>query len=92
MTMFKLETMIYASEDRTYSVFTLNPDLQSGQMDDVVSVSGAPQIAQMVGSLAGSGRWAASRRRRMSSMVCGAGVAGIRLPVFMIVFLGVRLA
>ena len=28
MTMFKLETMIYASEDGTYSVFTLNPDLQ----------------------------------------------------------------
>ena len=28
MTMFKLETMIYASEDGTYSVFTLNPALQ----------------------------------------------------------------
>lgn len=28
MTMFKLETMIYASEDGTRSVFTLNPDLQ----------------------------------------------------------------
>ena len=28
MTMFKLETMIYASEDGTNSVFTLNPDLQ----------------------------------------------------------------
>ena len=28
MTMFKLETMIYASEDGTSSVFTLNPDLQ----------------------------------------------------------------
>ena len=27
MTMFKLETMIYASEDGTSSVFTLNPDL-----------------------------------------------------------------
>ena len=26
--MFKLETMIYASEDGTSSVFTLNPDLQ----------------------------------------------------------------
>lgn len=32
MTMFKLETMIYASEDRTYSVFTLNPALQK-QLD-----------------------------------------------------------
>ena len=28
MTMFKLETMIYASEDGTSSVFTLNSDLQ----------------------------------------------------------------
>ena len=28
MTMFKLETMIYASEDGTSSVFTLNLDLQ----------------------------------------------------------------
>lgn len=28
MTMFKLETMIYASEDGTNSVFTLNPVLQ----------------------------------------------------------------
>lgn len=32
LTMFKLETMIYASEDRTYSVFTLNPALQK-QLD-----------------------------------------------------------
>ena len=28
LTMCKLETMIYASEDGTSSVFTLNPDLQ----------------------------------------------------------------
>lgn len=28
MTMLKLETMIYASEDGTSSVFTLNPALQ----------------------------------------------------------------
>ena len=28
LTMFKLETMIYASEDGKSSVFTLNPDLQ----------------------------------------------------------------
>lgn len=28
MTMFKLETMIYASEDGTSSVFTLNPAFQ----------------------------------------------------------------
>ncbi len=32
MTMFKLETMIYASEDGTNSVFTLNPALQK-QLD-----------------------------------------------------------
>jgi len=32
LTMCKLETMIYASEDRTYSVFTLNPALQK-QLD-----------------------------------------------------------
>lgn len=31
--MFKLETMIYASEDGTYSVFTLNPDLQKQLAD-----------------------------------------------------------
>lgn len=31
--MFKLETMIYASEDGTYSVFTLNPDLQKHLAD-----------------------------------------------------------
>ena len=29
----KLETMIYASEDGTYSVFTLNPDLQKQLAD-----------------------------------------------------------
>ena len=32
MTMFKLETMIYASEEGTNSVFTLNPALQK-QLD-----------------------------------------------------------
>ena len=32
MTMFKMETMIYASEDGTNSVFTLNPALQK-QLD-----------------------------------------------------------
>ena len=34
MTMFKLETMIYASEDGTNSVFTLNPALQK-QLDEI---------------------------------------------------------
>ena len=36
MTMFKLETMIYASEDGTSSVFTLNPALQK-QRDALAS-------------------------------------------------------
>ena len=36
MTMFKLETMIYASEDGTSSVFTLNPALQN-QLDVLAS-------------------------------------------------------
>lgn len=31
--MCKLETMIYASDDGTYSVFTLNPDLQKQLAD-----------------------------------------------------------
>lgn len=34
LTMCKLETMIYTSEDGTYSVFTLNPDLQK-QLDNL---------------------------------------------------------
>ena len=33
LTMCKLETMIYASADGTYSVFTLNPDLQKQLAD-----------------------------------------------------------
>lgn len=33
LTMCKLETMIYACEDGTYSVFTLNPDLQNQLAD-----------------------------------------------------------
>lgn len=33
LTMCKLETMFYASEDGTYSVFTLNPDLQKQLTD-----------------------------------------------------------
>ena len=37
MTMFKLETMIYASEDGTNSVFTLNPDLQK-QLSDLATL------------------------------------------------------
>lgn len=36
LTMCKLETMIYASEDGTYSVFTLNPDLQK-QLSDLAT-------------------------------------------------------
>lgn len=36
LTMCKLETMIYASEDGTSSVFTLNPDLQKQLADFAV--------------------------------------------------------
>ena len=43
MTMFKLETMIYASEDGTSSVFTLNPDLQK-QLADLAEQQ--PEVCQ----------------------------------------------
>ena len=43
LTMCKLETMIYASEDGTYSVFTLNPDLQK-QLADLAEQQ--PEVCQ----------------------------------------------
>ena len=43
MTMFKLETMIYASEDGTSSVFTLNPALQK-QLDAIATQH--PEVCQ----------------------------------------------
>ena len=43
MTMFKLETMIYASENGTSSVFTLNPALQK-QLDALASQH--PEVCQ----------------------------------------------
>lgn len=43
MTMFKLETMIYASEDGTSSVFTLNPALQK-QLDALTAQH--PEVCQ----------------------------------------------
>ena len=43
MTMFKLETMIYASRDETSSVFTLNPALQK-QLDTLASQH--PEVCQ----------------------------------------------
>lgn len=43
MTMFKLETMIYASEDGTNSVFTLNLALQK-QLDTLASQH--PEVCQ----------------------------------------------
>ena len=43
MTMFKLETLIYASEDGTNSVFTLNPDLQK-QLDALTAQH--PEVCQ----------------------------------------------
>ena len=41
--MFKLETMIYASEEGTNSVFTLNPDLQK-QLDALTAQH--PEVCQ----------------------------------------------
>lgn len=41
--MFKLETMIYASEDGTSSVFTLNPALQK-QLDTLATEY--PEVCQ----------------------------------------------
>ena len=43
LTMCKLETMIYTSEDGTYSVFTLNPDLQK-QLNALASQH--PEVCQ----------------------------------------------
>ena len=43
MTMFKLETMIYAGEDGTSSVFTLNPALQK-QLDALATEH--PEVCQ----------------------------------------------
>ena len=43
MTMFKVETMIYASEDGTSSVFTLNPALQK-QLDALATEH--PEVCQ----------------------------------------------
>ena len=43
MTMFKLETMIYASEDGTSSVLTLNPALQK-QLDALATEH--PEVCQ----------------------------------------------
>ena len=43
MTRFKLETMIYTSEDGTSSVFTLNPDLQK-QLADLATQH--PEVCQ----------------------------------------------
>lgn len=43
LTMCKLETMIYASEDGIYSVFTLNPALQK-QLDALATQH--PEVCQ----------------------------------------------
>jgi hypothetical protein len=43
LTMCKLETMIYAIGDGTYSVFTLNPDLQK-QLDALATEH--PEVCQ----------------------------------------------
>ena len=49
--MFKLETMIYASEDGTNSVFTLNPALQK-QLDALTAQH--PEVCQR-GDVSGQG-------------------------------------
>lgn len=60
MTMFKLETMIYASEGGTSSVFTLNPALQK-QLDALATQH--PEVCQRktrgeAGGVSGQGRCA----------------------------------
>ena len=57
--MFKLETMIYASEDGTSSVFTLNPALQK-QLDALAAQH--PEVCQRKarGEAAGVLRWLSS--------------------------------
>ena len=60
MTMFKLETMIYTSEDGTSSVFTLNPTLQK-QLDILASQhpGGVPEEGKgrnWRGNVSGQGR------------------------------------
>ena len=47
MTMFKLETMIYAGEDGTNSVFTLNPALQK-RLDALAAQH--PEVFAFVGT------------------------------------------
>lgn len=60
LTMFKLETMIYASEGGTSSVFTLNPALQK-QLDALATQH--PEVCQRktrgeAGGVSGQGRCA----------------------------------
>ena len=61
--MFKLETMVYASEDGTNSVFTLNPALQK-QLDALATQH--PEVCQREGK----GR---SWRGNVSGQGCCAG-------------------
>ena len=68
MTMFKLETMIYASEGGTSSVFTLNPALQK-QLDALASQH--PEVCQRKArGEAGGGRIRSGAQRWLSSL-CG---------------------
>ena len=68
MTMFKLETMIYASEDGTSSVFTLNPALQK-QLDALAAQH--PEVCQRKarGETGGVSLWGHPESDNRSAMV-----------------------
>ena len=68
MTMFKLETMIYASEDGTNSVFTLNPALQK-QLD--VLAAQHPEVCQRKARGEAGGVTYQVRVLRWLSSLCG---------------------
>ena len=68
MTMFKLETMIYASEDGTSSVFTLNPALQK-QLDALASQH--PKVCQRNARGEAGGVTYQVRGAALASSLCG---------------------
>ena len=67
--MFKLETMIYASEDGTNSVFTLNPALQK-QLDALAAQH--PEVCQRKARDEAGGVTYRSGVLRWLSSLCGA--------------------
>ena len=66
--MFKLETMIYASEDGTSSVFTLNPALQK-QLDALATQH--PEVCQRKARGEAGGVTYQVRALRWLSSLCG---------------------